>query len=155
MPIDPETGKPIDIIFNPLGIFGRNNWGSIFELALSKIAEDIEKISAEVIVGESDINLEKASALLARIEFIDIHFISKYDKDYSKKINQYLLPGIRSAIAHENYTPIRELAIDILENGFYLFVPNFPKISYIDFHNDFLEPYADKFGVNFKKSKVR
>jgi len=49
MPKDPETGLPCDIIFNPLGIFGRNNWGTIFELALSKIAEDIQRLAPLVL----------------------------------------------------------------------------------------------------------
>jgi len=154
MPIDPETGKKIDIIFNPLGIFGRNNWGSIFELALSKIGEDIEKI-ASMVVNNSKFSINNASALLERIEFIDEHFISKYDKEYSRAINQYAIPGMRSAMLHEHFTPLVNFADDIVKNGFYLYVPNFPKIPYTDFFNNFIKPYGEKFGVNFKKSKVK
>jgi DNA-directed RNA polymerase beta subunit len=153
MPIDPETGEAVDIIFNPLGIFGRNNWGSIFELAISKIAEDIERISSLVYDGEN-FDLDMASQLFKRIEFIDDHFISKYDKGYSKRINQYLLPRLRSAMVHENFQPIIDFVKDIQDQGFYIFAPNFPKIPYTDFYNEFISKYGEEFGTNFKKSKV-
>jgi len=154
MPIDPETGEKIDIIFNPLGIFGRNNWGSIFELALSKITKDIEKI-ASTVIEEENINIDNASKLLARISFIAENFIKKYDDEYYHNLTQRVLPGITSAMMHENFSPIFELADDINKKGFYLFVPNFPKIPYTDFFNNFIEPYGIEFGVNFNKTQIK
>jgi len=153
MPLDPETGEPVDIIFNPLGIFGRNNWGSIFELAISKISEDIERIASLIYDGEK-VDVSMAGELLDRIEFIDKHFISKYDKEYSRTINQYLVPGLRSSYIHENFSPIISFANDIVTQGFYIFAPNFPKIPYTDFYDDFISKYGEKYNVNFKKSKV-
>jgi len=153
MPIDPQTGDKIDIIFNPLGIFGRNNWGSIFELALSKIAEDIENIARDI-PKEDSIDIDKASELLRRIEFVTENFIKKYDEEYYRVLTRRVIPGIRSAMIHENFIPIYELASNINAEGFYIFVPNFPKISYTEFYNDFISRYSKKFGVNFDKSKI-
>jgi len=153
MPLDPYTGEPVDIIFNPLGIFGRNNWGSIFELAISKISEDVERIADLVYNGEK-VDVEMAGELLDRIEFIDEHFISKYDSEYSRMINQYLIPSLRSSYIHENFGPIISFAQNIVEEGFYIFAPNFPKIPYTEFYNDFISKYGEKYRVNFKKSKV-
>ena len=42
MPKDPN-GNPVDLIFNPLGIYGRNNWACIFELGLSGIIKNIQE----------------------------------------------------------------------------------------------------------------
>ncbi len=136
MPRDPETDQPVDMVFNPLGIFGRNNWGTIFELGLSKITEDIEQVAKN---GDP-------VDVLKRVEFIAEHFIKKYDTEYYDKITKDLLP-----IAWKDPT---DFIADIDKNGFYMFVPNFPGISYNDFYNNFLEPYGEKFQVNFGKSKV-
>ena len=155
MPKDPKTGEPCDIIFNPLGIFGRNNWGTIFELALSKIAEDIQRLAIEVPQDDSDkANVEKGGAILQRLDFIEEHFIRKYDTEYAKQLREYMIPSIRSAMIHENYEPILELAKDIADKGFYIFVPNFPQVPYTDFYVNFIKPYGEKFNVNFGKSKV-
>jgi DNA-directed RNA polymerase beta subunit len=154
MPRDPETGEKVDIVFNPLGIFGRNNWGVIFELALSKIIEDIQRVALKVVNG-SEIDLDAAAGLLNRISMLDEGFISKYDQEYSEKINQYLVPSLTSAMVHENYQPIMDFAQDIVEKGFYIYVPNFPKVKYNDFYKDLIQPYSDKFKVNFGKSKVK
>ena len=153
MPVDPETGETFDIIFNPLGIFGRNNWGSIFELAISKIADDIERI-ASLIPNEKNIDLDMAGELLKRIEFIDEHFISKYDEDYSKRISEYLIPNIRTGIEHKDFKPLMEFVSDINSQGFYLFAPNFPGIPYTEFYENFIEKYGEEFNINFKKSTV-
>ncbi len=153
MPIDPETKKPIEIIFNPLGIFGRNNWGVIFELALSKISEDIEQLAEKALDG-TVLNNDIVFEILERIEFLDKHFIAKYDEEYSRQINQYLVPGIRSGLLHENYQSAIDFIEDINKNGFYLYVPNFPKVKWNDFYNDLVKGYQTKFGVNFGKSKV-
>jgi len=153
MPKDPDTNEPVDIIFNPLGIFGRNNWGSIFELAISKLVEDIQRVASLVPDGE-DINLDAASDLLERIEFIDEHFISKYDEEYSRVINQRVIPGIRSAMIHENYEPMLNLANDIINKGFYLYAPNFLGIPYQDFFSNFIKPYSEKFNINVDKSDI-
>jgi len=153
MPKDPITGEPVDIIFNPLGIFGRNNWGVLFELALSKMIKDIELIAKQAIVDNQIVNSEILK-ILERIEFIAENFIKNYDEEYYRKITEHMLPGIHSAMIHENFEPARELIKDIQKNGFYIFAPNFPNIKYAEFYNDFVEPYGIKFGINFGKSKV-
>lgn len=153
MPCDPETGEPVDIVFNPLGIFGRNNWGVIFELGISKIADDIQRI-AHLIPDGSQVDLNMANELLERILFIDSHFISKYDKEYSRIISKEMIPAIRSSMIHENFEPVLNLAKDIIKNGFYLYVPNFPKVPYTEFYTNFLKPYGERFKVNFGKSTI-
>jgi len=152
MPKDPETGEPVDIVFNPLGIFGRNNWGVIFELALSKIIEDVQRI-AELVPDGDGIDLDAASELLNRIEFINDNFIIKYDQEYSNTVTQ-MMATMKSAMIHENFQPVLELAQNIMEKGFYLYVPNFPRIPYTDFYTNFIAPYGEEFKINFNKSSV-
>jgi DNA-directed RNA polymerase beta subunit len=144
MPKDPVTLEPIDIIFNPLGIFGRNNWGSVFELALSKIIKDIE------MDAKDPINLP---TILTKIKRINELFISKFDQQYSDDID-LLIKKIESDIANGDLESSKKLIQDIKEKGFYIFIPNFPKIPYNQFYKEFLNPYAEEFKVNFRKQKV-
>jgi DNA-directed RNA polymerase beta subunit len=152
MPKDPDTNKPIDIIFNPLGIFGRNNWGVIFETALSKISDDIER-QAEIYLETR--TAEQAFNIIQRIKMVAELFIKKYDEEYYQSITEQLLPGIISATHHENFDPITKLAEDIVKNGFYIFVPNFPGITYNEFWNDFIKVYSEAFEINVSKSKIK
>jgi DNA-directed RNA polymerase beta subunit len=153
MPVDPETGKPVDIIFNPLGIFGRNNWGVIFELGLSKIAEEIELKSSHILAAEK-FDLIAADEILYRIEFLANKFISKYDAEYCGRILK-TVNYIRDSMNAGELNEVAALLEDIVRDGFYIFVPNFPGITYTDFYNELIMPYSLKFGTNFKKSKVK
>jgi len=148
MPCDPITNLPIDIIFNPLGIFGRNNWGSIFELGLSKIIEDVERIVDDIIsTGLTNI---KADKLIQRVKFINDNFISEYDVEYSKEIINFI-----DAIGEDvNSEILNEFINDINNNGFYIFAPNFTEMPYYKFYNNVIKKYADKFLVNMNKSNV-
>lgn len=141
MPSCPETGKPIELIFNPLGIFGRNNWGSIFELGLSKIIEDIESLCR-------DNNSEISKELQRRLDFINTNFIKLYDEEYSQEIDKIIFN-----LKEEDFT--QQLVADINHNGFYLFVPNFPNIPYNVFYETFLKPYGEFFDINFGKSTFK
>lgn len=152
MPKDPDTGKPVDIIFNPLGIFGRNNWGSIFELALSKIIRDVER-TAKAVLEDAGQNPSISGLLTQKLEFIDKHFISKYDPDYSKDIKEMIV-ALNSSLIHENPDPILNLASDIVEKNFYLYAPNFMELPYREFFTDFIEPYSKKFDINVDKSNI-
>lgn len=152
MPKDPATGEVVDIIFNPLGIFGRNNWGVIFELGLSKIVEDIQRHASLAISGDG-IDPNMADELLARIGFVNDKFISKIDPDYYKEVSR-LLANIESSMQDSDLQSIIKLAEDIVEKGFYLFVPNFPKMPYTEFYESFIAPYGKEFDVNFGKSTV-
>jgi len=152
MPIDPESGKPIEIVFNPLGIFGRNNWGVIFELAISKVADDVERLAKDAIV-DGELVQNKVDGILERIAFIEENFISKIDKEYSDSIKS-LLKAINDEMALEEYHVVLELIEDIKAKGFFLYVQNFPGITWNDFYTSFIGPYHEKFGVNFGKTKI-
>ncbi len=158
MPIDSDSGKKIDIVFNPLGIFGRNNWGVVFELGLSKIIEDIEEVASLILIDpedpESAIDLNRASDLIDRIEFLNENFIIKYDTEYYNQVSQYLIPSLRSSMVHENTEQLKQFTKDIISKGFYIFVPNFPKVKYNDFYHDLIGPYAEKFDINAGKTKI-
>jgi len=154
MPKDPDTNQPVDIVFNPLGIFGRNNWGVVFELALSKIVKDIEKIAAETIIDDK-LDIEKVTMIIERIQFIADNFIQRYDEEYYEKITGHLLSNLNSMNIYENQELAETLITDININGFYIFAPNFPEIKYKDFYHDFIEKYGEKFNVNFGKSRVK
>ncbi len=134
MPKD-EYGNPADIIFNPLGLFGRNNWGTIFEISMAKIIEDIQSYT----VGKDP------SETLKRLKFVNEHFIHKFDKDYYDKIND-LIYWVEEDEA--NWGCFKK---DILKNGLYLFIGNFPKFKYYDFINDFILRYEELFNYNITK----
>ena len=148
MPKD-ENGKPYDIIFNTLGIPGRNNWGTIFEAALSKVIEDIEMTARSTIPKD---NKTKAKILKDKIDFIAENFIKYYDQEYYNQVKD-LLKNFNKKI---NDKPLYEIFIeDINKKGFYLFIPNFPEIPYHKFYNEFIKPYFIKFYGDDSKLKKR
>ncbi len=152
MPRDPLTDEPVDMVFNPLGIFGRNNWGTIFELGLSKVIEDIEILTSTI--NGSDDDLDIAMQVLARIDFTADKFIQKYDLEYFERIRK-VLAHLETEYHHGDAAPLMAFIKDIQEEGFYLYVSNFPEITYNDFYTTFLKPYGEEFNVNFGKSKIQ
>ena len=150
MPKD-ENGKPYDIIFNTLGIPGRNNWGVIFESALSKVIEDVET-TAKHIVENSEYKKGAIKALKEKIDFIAENFIKYYDTDYYNQVKE-MLKNYDKKINNEFL--YETLAKDINKKGFYLFIPNFPEISYHKFYNEFIKPYFIKFYGDDSKLKKR
>jgi DNA-directed RNA polymerase beta subunit len=126
MPKD-ESGDPADIIFNPLGLFGRNNWGTIFEIALGKIIEDIEE------------NINNKTQTLRRLKFINKKFIKLYDNEYHDQVN---------AIINDFDNLYDSFKEDVETRGFYLFVSNFPGISYYSFIQEFVLEYEKTFEIN-------
>jgi DNA-directed RNA polymerase beta subunit len=129
MPKDPITKKPFDMIFNPLGIFGRNNWGSIFELSLGKITRDVEHTY--------DLDLFKK-----KIEFINEKLIKRADPEYYESIKELL---------NNNLEDLRE---NVSEVGLYLYFSNFNNISYNSFFEEFIKIYEETFDfkLNHKSS---
>ena len=134
MPYD-EEGNKIDMLFNTLGIPGRNNWGTIFESAVAKVIVDIEKTAKE-----KNVNLIKE-----KLDFINKNFIIKYDKEYHDQVNDLI----------NNFDKLgSDFIKDVNKKGFYLFVSNFTRMEYKRLYLTFLEPYANKFGINFNKETV-
>jgi len=130
MPINPKTGKPFDMIFNPLGIFGRNNWGSIFELAMSKCIRDVEKADFD--------------GKIKRLNFINETIIKLTDKEYYETVRTIL-----------NSDP-KNIIESIEARGLYLFFSNFNNITYYEFIETFVKPYEIEFGINIsKKEKIK
>lgn len=118
-----------DIIFNPLGLFGRNNWGTIFEIGLAKVIQDVEN------------NIENKFDTMARISFINEKFIKEFDQEYYTKIKA-LLDYFDSG---KQYDEFKE---SVKKNGFYLFVDNFPGITFKDFMDKFINEYETEFNIN-------
>ena len=125
MPVD-ENGEIVDLIFNPLGIYGRNNWGSIFELGMSKIIINIQKT-----INDKDLTKDK-------ITFVNEYFIKRTDIDYYARV-QYLLNNFDMYFEY--------FKNDIILNGFYINVDNFPEIPYEQYYNEYIKPYSEKFGI--------
>ena len=149
MPINPNTGKPYDLIFNTLGIPGRNNWGTIFEALLSKIIFDIEKTAKEA----NEDYQETIDLLKEKINFINENFIKKYDQEYYNQVNALINNYYK--VDQDGIPLYKKFIQDINNEGFYLYVPNFPDISYKEIYKEFAEPYAEKFNPDlFKKSKI-
>ncbi len=119
-----------DIIFNPLGLFGRNNWGTIFEIALAKIIYDVQN------------NINNAEDTFIRLNFINEHFIKLYDMEYYERVND-----LTQEIA-ENGSVYEKFKESVDENGFYLLVDNFPGIKYKSFIDNFILPYQETFDTN-------
>jgi len=153
MPKD-ENGKPYDLIFNTLGIPGRNNWGVIFEALLSKIIDDVERQAKKIqwLLDDNKDVKDLVKSFKERIEFINEKFIKLYDNDYYDKIKHFLTSFNKT---NEFKVPIWNLMIkDINKKGFYLFVPNFANLSYNTLYREFAEPYSEKFQISLKKEEV-
>lgn len=123
-----EDNDPADVIFNPLGLFGRNNWGTIFEIALGKIIEDIE----------SSINNKKLT--IKKLNFINEKLIKKMDTDYYNKIKDLI-----KSFNNENFIQFQN---NVLTHGLYLFMENFPGISYQEIIDTVIKPYEQEFNIN-------
>ena len=131
MPLD-EHGNRIDLIFNPLGIYGRNNWGSIFELGLSNIIRDLEYT-----ILDKELTKEK-------ITLLDKLFLQVVDLEYSSTVN-YML---------NNWDYYYQYFVeDVNTNGLYINVDNFPEFPYERFYNEFIKPYAEKYNLIVDKRK--
>jgi len=134
MPYDINGTHKIDVVFNSLGIFGRNNWGTIFESAITKIIRDIEK------------HINDKEYIIPRLNFIVENFyILDDDLYYNAK---ELVYKIQNDI---NY--LDNFQEDVIKNGFYIYLGNFPGFTYNEFYQKIIE-YGDKFNVNFGKSKI-
>ena len=158
MPLD-ENGEKIDVIFNTLGIPGRNNWGTIFESALAKIIINVEKTAKqahEYRVHNSDETNEEYQKLInllkEKIIFINENFIKKYDKKYFNEVEN-LIKNFES-VDSQGIPLYEKFITDVSNKGFYLYVPNFTKVEYKRLFLTFLEPYSEKFNVNLNKEEV-
>lgn len=129
MPLD-HDGNKVDLIFNPLGIYGRNNWGTIFEIGCSKIIEDVQ-INTIAAKTQEDIDLIKE-----KLQMINDLFISKFDQEYSEQIDILLSDW------NNNFSSFR---MSVEKIGFYLCVDNFPELSYHEFYTNFVEVYVKKY----------
>jgi hypothetical protein len=134
MPKD-EHGDPADIIFNPLGSFGRNNWGTMFEIAIARVVEDIQSVT----YGKS------SKETVDRLKFVNTHFIKKFDTEYYNEVKK-LIATIKSS--GNEWIEFKD---DVLKNKFFLFIDTFPGITYNDFIRDFIIPYEEKFNINITK----
>jgi len=117
-----------DVIFNSLGIFGRNNWGSIYELNLSKVIRDVEKSS----------NPDR----LKKLWFITNTFIKETDDEYYKVVCQML----------DDPAVFEKLCKEIDKNGLYLFFSNFANIAYSEFMK-IMNEYEKVFDVDLTSKK--
>ena len=159
-----EDGTIPDMVFNPLGVFGRNNWGTVYEETNSSVIIDVEKIAKVIyqkiekyhILGEF---FTEANGLIDRIDFINTHFISKIDKEYSSRIDTlksdlyYSIYDSNDEILFENQFLGKESVLyhfvkDIVENKFYMFVDNFPNMTYNEFIDDYILLYEKEFNIN-------
>jgi len=159
MPVD-ENGEKIEVIFNTLGIPGRNNWGTIFEALLAKIIKDVERTAKkanEYRIHHSDETNEEyqkeIDLLKEKIEFINENFIKMYDLEYYNQVNELL--NHYYEVDNQGIPLYEKFIIDIVEKGFYLYVPNFTGISYNDLYLKFAEPYARKFNLNLNKENIK
>lgn len=129
MPKD-EYGRPVDLIFNPLGIYGRNNWGSIFELGLSKIIKNIEET-----INDKDLTYNK-------INLVNELFIKRTDLDYYEKVSNML----------SKWDNLYEAFVkDVLVNNFYICVDSFPNFPYKNYYDEFIAVYANTYNIIVNK----
>jgi DNA-directed RNA polymerase beta subunit len=152
MPKDPN-GNPVDLIFNPLGIYGRNNWACIFELGLSGIIKNIEEDikrygTIDNYSGREEekenFRVETRNLIKDKIKFINDNFIVDFDMEYFDQVNNLL----------ENFEELFEsFKNDILKNGLHICVDNFPNIAYEEYYNGFIKVYSELYGTLVNKQK--
>jgi len=124
-----------DIIFNPLGLFGRNNWGTVFEMGISKVIQDIES------------HIDDKSKVLSRLEFVRQNFIDKFDKEYSEALLQ-LMYSFDDPAMYETFKQ------SVLKNGLYFFVDNFPGLTFKDYIDNFILLYQEQFDINITEKET-
>lgn len=129
----------VDILFNPLGIFGRNNWGTMFELGISKILRDLEL----------QVSKNKREETIKRLRFISDKYIKLFDADYFDKIHD-LANAIES-----NDNVWNAFKLDYVKhNGLYLFVDTFPGVTFKTFVTDFIHEYEKQFKINITQKET-
>jgi len=124
-----------DIIFNPLGLFGRNNWGTVFEIALAKVIYDVQD------------NIDNVEDTVTRINFINEKFIKEYDLEYYTRVDELTQELLKNGDVYDEFKQ------SVKDNGFYLLVDNFPGIRYKDFIDNFVTKYEEKFDINIIKKE--
>ncbi len=92
-----ESGKPVDIVLNPLGVPSRMNVGQILETHLgwscSELGEKIKKVSNEYFNNKIDINLNNTlEKVYGKKIFNDV--IKKFDRKQLKELCQNLSSGV-------------------------------------------------------------
>ena len=130
----------LDIAFNALGAFGRNNWGTMFELGISKIIRDIE----------DKVSKNKREETCDRIEFIAEKLIKRFDMQYYNDLLN-LTNDIRS---NDNvWTAFK--ADYVKHNGLYLFADTFIETPFKTFIDEVIKPYETEFNVDITgKTKI-
>lgn len=123
----------VDLIFNPLGIYGRNNWGSIFELGLSKIIKDIE--------GSIDNHILTKD----KIKLVNELFVHRTDREYYIQIEELLASWDCDP---ENFL---EFVRNVNKNGMYINVDPFPNFPYKEFYDDFISEYDKVYNIGVNK----
>jgi len=126
-----------DIIFNPLGSFGRNNWGTMFELGMSKIIRDMENY----------VHNDNVYEFLKRLDFVNEHFVKITDQAYYTKILELI-----SSLNNPSFWNIFKLDVK-KSGGLYLFADTFPGIKFKDFVKYFLKLYETRFNINIVKKE--
>lgn len=137
MPKD-ENGRPYDIIINPISIFGRNNWGIIFEAQFGKIIEDIENI----------IRADDRKGTIDRLRFVINEYIQHEDSELAEMLKKEVV-----RLEHDKtyWYVYRKTALD---NGLFIYSKAFSNFAYNDIYQ-FFSKYEREFNVNItKKDKI-
>jgi len=138
MPKDSQ-GNTYDVISNPISIFGRNNWGVIFETSLAKIIEDIQK----------DIADNNKSDAIKKLNFCIENFSKVETPDIVEDLEKNLTD------IETNTSKWNQFRENVLENGLYFIGRSFSNFSYEKYVHDFIWKYEVEFGINIsRKSKI-
>jgi len=152
-------GTKADIIFNPLGVFGRNNWGTVYEETISYVINDIEKNVDIFYKFANDQNhLDKDTYrnelngfkknIIKRLQFVNKNLIKTIDIEYYNNIKELIL-----LMLDEKSETFNDFIIDVKDNGFFLYINNFPDITYNQFMEDFILLYEETFKINCSKKQ--
>lgn len=132
-----ESGEKIDIMINPLGIFGRNNWGVIVESLFAKIIVDIEK----------DIENDNKQLVFEKLKLIYDNYLLKEHKNLNEQADEAF------KALDENWDKWKS---NVLKNGLFFWSAAFSEFSYKKLIDEVFLPYQEKFKVNLiNKEKIK
>jgi DNA-directed RNA polymerase beta subunit len=123
------NGEKIDVFMNPISIFGRNNWGIIYETVTSKIIQDVEKC-----ITSNDID-----GTLDRLRFIA--------ENYSLKDTPELYDDIQTGLngLRDNWETFKAT---VIKNGFFLITKLFSEFTYKEYIEQFIAKYEKQFNIS-------
>ena len=114
-PISVNSNKPIDMVYNPFGVFSRMNYGQIIHGSISKTIDHFDEI----------IRNDETDDIKGLMNYLNTHIISYLDssKDYTNKVQQELIDRLDDPKIKNNFVE------NVKNNNLYIYGKDFGEID--------------------------